>query len=311
MLALGGSALLLLRSVQVYFQSQLRFACYGATDVLHTLTRVSLVLVALRATLATPTALLGCYALAPLLIVAAFSRVLWLRADYHASPAKSRRHLLRFAGTAFVTIALSAVIGRLDLFMTQVAGNSVEAGLFGAAMVIALIPEMIGSYLTPVFSPRIIRWRQQGTLYSFYRSFQILLWIACAVGLAAALLFSGKIIPLVFPARFAGSSQIVQVLLPGAFAGLVTFPLTLSLLTFFAPRTFIVFDSISLPFLAGGYYLLAQSHGALGVAFLSSISRVVKMLYLQVVAIRVARRIGRQSIPASMSPALCPVPAGD
>jgi hypothetical protein len=74
------------------------------------------------------------------------------------------------------------------------------------------------------------------------------------------------------------------VLLPGALAALVSFPLTYTLLMFARPRFLFLMDACTAPILLIVYYWVVPAYGPVGAAFVTSASRVGKAGIAQAVA---------------------------
>lgn len=296
MLAIAVTALMYFRSLQVHHQSRLRFKSFGGLELVYTCTRVGLVLLVSSLGLATSVTLMACYAAAPLLPCLLQPKLALAGfAGFPLAQRASMRTLLRFTGVSFLTIGVGAIGGRMDLFLVGAGSNAVQAGLFSAALTIAMIPEMIGSYLAPVLSTRIMRWSDQGRLFGSYFRVQTILWAVGLLMVILGVLLVDNLAGSIFPARFAAAAGLMKILLPGAAGGFILFPATVSLLLFFSPRTLLFFDACTLPVLAVAYYYVAASHGAVGVAWLSSGARVAKLLFIQVAAFRIARRMDRDS----------------
>jgi hypothetical protein len=66
------------------------------------------------------------------------------------------------------------------------------------------------------------------------------------------------------------------------------FPLTLPFLLFVRPRFFFVMDCLSLPILLTLYIFAIKHHGALGAAWVTAASKVIKGLLAQIVAWKLA-----------------------
>lgn len=294
--AVAGGGLLLLRSVQVHLQLIRRFDLYGTADIAHTGGRVLLAGAIVAAGMATPASLLACYALAPLVVSAGFLGSGYRRASSAAwIDFPAWRELWRFTGVAIVTCGVGALVSRLDILILTSSGRAAEVGLFGVANTVALVPTLLGAYLSPIFAPRIAPLCRDGRFNAFYRSTQAALWIGGALLAAAGFLAAGVLIETILPIRYAGSAEIIRVLLPAGIAGFLIFPLTIHFLMFYAPRTFLALDALSLPALIPAYIWAARQHGALGVAWVTTVSTVLKAAVAQLIALRLATAIDRRA----------------
>ena len=274
---LGGTGLLMHRSVLVYFQLRERFAWYGAADLAHSAARSAFVALVLNAGHESPSTILGAYAAASwcvafaALAVLPFSR--WRVASISASEFQA---VTRTAWTALATTGVGALVARLDILLLGIIATSRETGILAAASTVALAPTWLGAYLAPVFTGRILPYCRERRLQRFFRDVQLgllaLAFFGTAVGVVAAPIVVGRLLP---PA-YAPASGVVPVLLLAGAAGFFTFPLVLHTLLFLSPRTYLVMDLVSLPVLIPLYLLAGHQAGALGVAWVTAGSAVLK-----------------------------------
>lgn len=279
-------SILLLRSVQTYFQVQHRFNWYGGADLVHNSLRYGVVAAALIAGSATPARLLATYALAPLvvcigLLVSAARDLLRTRANLNAAK-ELCRILLWFIPTALV----GGLTTRMDVFFVSSLAGVAEAGIFTAAQAMVMPAQLLGAYLAVVFGPRIMPQFENGSLGSFYRRFQgaaMLLSAACYVMVLVGITW---IAPILFPPVFQRSVPVLLILLPAALAAFINFPLTVSLLLFLKPKLVLAIDAMAVPILCSAYSWAIPRHGALGAAFVTTSYALVKTIFLQVTAWR-------------------------
>jgi O-antigen/teichoic acid export membrane protein len=308
-LTVAGTALLLLRSLQLYFQVRLRFLWFGATDLMYSTLRLLFMAAIVIAGQPSAAGFLAAYAVSPILVVSIFSLSLWKRLDW--SGARQRladgREVLRSSATILLTFGVSSLVSRLDLFLLAFRGNPVQLGLYGAALTIATIPEILGSYLAPVFLPRILPARMEGRFYSMFRHFHLIAFCCAGVMVMLTLLVAKPVLSIVLPLKYAKSIGLVQILLPATLVAATIFPLTLNFLMLTRPRVFLMVDLAAAPFMAIAFFWLAPSHGAVGVAWISAGFRVVKTIVVQTIAFRLAR-MDNQRAPTPPAEATLPAP---
>jgi O-antigen/teichoic acid export membrane protein len=287
MVALLG--LLLLRSVQTYFQVEHRFNWYGGADLAHNALRYGFVAIALITGFATPARLLAAYAIAPLVVcfcLLTFAARDLLRTKFSMSAASELcRVLLWFVPTALV----GGLTSRMDVFFVSSLAGVAEAGIFTAAQAIAMPAQMLGAYLAVVFGPRIMPKFEDGSLGGFYRRFQggiIIFSLACYVVALAGL---ASVAPILFPPAFQRSAAVLLILLPAALAAFINFPLTISLLLFLKPKLVLAIDAVAVPLLCLAYSWTIPRYGAAGAATITASYALVKTLVLQVTAWRLLR----------------------
>lgn len=284
MLALLG--ILLLRSVQTYFQVEHRFTWYGGADLAHNLLRYGFVAFALVAGFATPARLLATYAIAPFVVclgLLAFVAQDLLRTRISTSAATELCKVLLW----FVPTALAGgLTTRMDVFFVSSLAGVGEAGIFTAAQAVVMPAQLLGAYLAVVFGPRLMPQFEDGTLGTFYRRFQggiVLLSIACYLVSMGCIAW---ISPILFPPAFRRSTPVLKILLPAALAAFINFPLTISLVLFLKPKLVLAIDAVAVPILCLAYSWTIPRYGAAGAAAVTTSYALVKTLVLQVTAWR-------------------------
>ena len=101
-----------------------------------------------------------------------------------------------------------------------------------------------------------------------------------------------------FCARFAAAQNAILVLLPGALAGLATFPVTMTFLMFVRPRFLFTVDCLATPVVCLLYAYAIPRYGALGAAWVTSGSCLTRALVAQVAAWRwVQSKLANQGVP--------------
>lgn len=297
---MGG--LLMLRSALVHLQVESKFALYGGLDLLHNVLKFGGIALLLWSAQVSPGAVLALFVFAPvsvcLLSLATVDRDM-LRCV--PSPPRVLRELLDVVKWSLLTFSFGAAISRLDIFLLSMRSTMAEVGLFSGGQVFAIIPEFLGTYLGVVLHPRIMPYCHSGQFFAFFRRFQLASLACCGLLYLLAVLSAETIAPYVLPTAFAPSAKLFLILLPGALAGLVTFPLTIAFLMFVRPKFLFTMDCLAAPVIIGLYLYAIQHHGALGAAWVTSASRCLRAAVAQVVAWRWARRTaelyGATSVP--------------
>jgi O-antigen/teichoic acid export membrane protein len=279
--------LMLLRSAQTSLQIGRRFLSYGALELFQMSLKYGGIAALLIFGAAQPERVLLFYAVGPLL--AFFIWLIQARKNLRGAPPLSLagfRDLTLTVKWFVLTFGLGALLSRLDIFMVSSLSSISQAGIFGAAQTFALVPQLIGSYLALIYSPRVIPYLQTGNFSDFFRQFQTNMF---AVGILIFVLavpslnLFGKWI---LPGRFVAAQSAILVLLPGALAGLATFPVTVTLLMFVRPRFLFLVDCMAAPIVALLYMYVIPRYGALGAAWVTSSSCVTRAMIAQVTAWR-------------------------
>lgn len=282
-LGISTMGLLAFRSVQTHFQLDLRFRRFGFADLLQTAIRVSACVVVISAGLAAPASLVAAFGLAPFAVALLLGPGI-LREHHEPSPWFQRDLLVRVfrESAALMGIAcFSVLVFNQDMFFLATLRGPAQVGILRASYTIAFIPELLGTFLSQAIAPRIVPLMRAGQLPEFYRKFQLVAAVAGLLALAAGLLLADPIITRLFPASYHQSIRVIEILLPAGVASLIGYPLTLSLLIFRKPKVFLVVDAILAPFMAAGYYFAARSNGVEGVAWVTTIARLLKFIATQ------------------------------
>jgi O-antigen/teichoic acid export membrane protein len=300
---ISGIGLLVHRSALVYLQVRERFGLYAVVDLAHTLLRCGIVVALPSGAYVSAVAPLIAYAVAPWAVAAVVMATArgtasvrqWLVGpDDFAS-------LGRVAAITLATTGVGAVVARIDLLLIGAAGAAGEAGTFAAASTLALVPTWIGAYIAPALSARIMPSCAAGTMQSLLSDVQRLVLVLAAAGTALAVAIAPPLVQRLLPAAYAPAVPVLRVLLVSGAAGFVTFPLVLHTLLFLSPRTYLVMDLVSLPVLVPLYVVAARRGGALGVAWVTAASSIVKSCVAQYVAVVVVRRADAAAAPLALA----------
>ncbi len=295
MLAMAvGAGVLLLRSAFLNLQLQQRFAAYAGLELLVQALRVGGIAAVLlwfqasaqalmtMAALCTLTALLGAVWLV---------RPHWPRQD--PLPRREGRELGQTVRWMFLTFAFSALLTRADLLLLTQFSSLEQVGLFAAAQVFAQIPELLGTYLAVVVSPKVAPASHAGTLRALMSRVQgglLLLALLLLLAVPALLHFGAAWLP----HGYAGSVEVLMLLLAGSLAAMCAFPVAIPYLMFVKPDFIFKLDLYTLPLLLAAYYFAIPAAGAVGAAWVSGGARLLKLGLMQACAWNWAR----QGLPA-------------
>jgi hypothetical protein len=111
---------------------------------------------------------------------------------------------------------------------------------------------------------------EAGKLGPFFRRYHFSAFLACIVIYGIARLTLQVFAPTLLPHAFVRSQQVILILLPGAIAGFLIFPLTIPFLMFLRPRFLFAMDALALPFLLIAYRFAIPAHGITGAAWVTS-----------------------------------------
>ncbi len=287
-----GTGLLALRSVLVYLQLRESFGRYAAVDLTHTAVRwIGMLAAVTAAASASPITAIAAFAVAAWGVGGITLMALLVRHARSAShPAGSIAEMWRATVTALATTGVGAIVARLDLFVIGAVASASEAGIFGAAATLALAPTVLGAYLAPVFSARILPYCREQRMRPLLRDVQRGLVALAVAGVALGVIAGPYLIERLLPADYGNASAVLQVLVIAGAAGFVTFPLVLHTLLFLSPRTYLLMDLASIPLLVPAYVVAARESGAIGVAWVTALSSVAKAAIAQLSATAAVRR---------------------
>jgi O-antigen/teichoic acid export membrane protein len=298
--AIAGGGVLLIRSVQAYFQIRRRFAAYGVVDLVNTFVRTAFILTALAAGVRAAGPLVAAYVIAPTVILISLAGpALRLMSAGVWTDRAAWRAAVGFSAVAAATCSVGAIVARLDVIILAIASSPADVGLFGLASMAALMPALLGAYIAPALTPNIVPLARRGAFLPFFARIQTALIALAVVIVAASVMVLPSAVAWGLPVSYRPVTRVVEVMILSGVAGLVTFPMTLHFLLFFRPRFYVLMDLASLPLLIPAYSWAARHHGALGVAWVTAASNVIKAAIAQAAAVRLARALTPAGVVAA------------
>ncbi|MEO9895713.1 MAG: hypothetical protein ABJD13_03150 [Paracoccaceae bacterium] len=176
-------------------------------------------------------------------------------------------HMVRLGGWIGLAFVFSIVTGKLDLLMLAFLGSTKDAGLYAAAINLAIIAEFAGAFLLVVYYPNILRWYREGTLRRV-----LLQFLAAAVPLACVIGWVGvsnaqPIMETVFGTEFSASGPIFAVLLPLTLFMLTVQPVAAPFINLRAPHILCIIEGVGLIAIIAALLIFIPSHGAMGAAW--------------------------------------------
>ena len=288
---------LLIRSTQVHFQIEREFRPYGLTDLTSNGFCFGLLGALLVAEIYAPSAIVAVYAFVPIVLSVA---ILATRArPIVLVPASSvALHLLvRTLKWLLPTVIVGSVLSRMDLFFVSGFAGVNEAGIYSAAQVFALLPALLGLYMSAVFSPRVMPLWREGKLKPIYVRHQVGLVIVAVLGYLLTVLFLNRITGVLLPESFRRSNGVILALLPVGLSSFLSFPWTIPLLLYLRPKLLLLLDCVAVLALTPVFIAVARHGGAMGVAKLTSALMILRALIHQWLAwrtldLRTAEAIG-------------------
>jgi O-antigen/teichoic acid export membrane protein len=281
----------------MHFQIERRYPTFGLSDLFQNFIKFGGMAVALLIK-PSPQWVLGLYVIGPLAV--SLGMMLVFAGSFAASPFDwtVARELWKEIRMYAATTAVGSTVTRMDVFFVSTLGGAGQAGIFSAANTFAIIPQLLGMYMSIVFTPRIMTMWNEGRLAPVYKRFQFWLGVCCIVVLMAAQIGFPQIARWLLPVSFAQSVRVFLLLLPAALCSLLNFPWTVSLLLFFRPRALLAMDLAGLVILAFLYSVAVRTAGAMGAAVITSGFALVKSAAMQGLALRVLKTDQTVEAPA-------------
>lgn len=300
------TAMLLLRSAQVYVQTSGEFGRYGRIDVAHGTLRIAGIAFLILCNTVTPLTVLAVFTIAPLIPFASWAArhadviAAW-RPGLHVFP-----EIWRAIRWILLTFTLASMISRLDVVLVSKWGSLKDAGLYSAALVFAMVVQIAGSYVAVLLTPKVAPALADGTFGTLFRDVQLALYAAGAIGFLLFLVAWRMFGHIVLPPAYTQAGDITQILMIGAIAGFMTFPLTLTFVMFVRPRFLFLMDCATVPlFIAANYYAIPR-FGAVGAAVITAVANAGRALIVQVLAWRWSREFTSEQI-STVSPVASPL----
>jgi O-antigen/teichoic acid export membrane protein len=294
-------SILLIRSVQLFYQLRFRFKVTGALDLILSTLRATSIVAILSIGIRSGAALLAAHAacLASVALLFGARLAVFTPARVASGGRRMMRGLFSAVGPAFTSFAVGAIVARLDLLLVSARGNAAEVGYYTAALTLIAIPEVVASYLAPVLLPRIGAYRTAGIFAAF---FQKVLMAVVLLMLAVWLVSLGLHEPVfrhLYSVQFLPALRIQQFLLPGALATASIMPLTLNFVMITNPRAFLAADIAVAIVLSAIYSMFSLSVESLALAV--SALRLVKAGAIHGYALWLARSESINVRPAERS----------
>ncbi|MFO1039735.1 MAG: hypothetical protein U1E45_23075 [Geminicoccaceae bacterium] len=259
--------LLTLRSLLLRLQLSGRFRAYGAVDLAHTTLRYGAGATVVLLAHATPSALLACFAAAPLVLVAGTAPRLGLGSTDRALPrGQDLIDLGHMAGWLLLTTCLGLLIAKLDVLSLATSASLDQLGIYAAGQLIASVPELLGAYVAVVTTPMLDRWARARRLGSSFRSLQLVLLAGAVAGCLVGLLLLRLVGDVLLPSDYARAIPVTLILLPGAAGAFAAVPIALPLVLFLRRRLLFGIDLLLLPVILAAYLLVVPRFGVPGAA---------------------------------------------
>ena len=193
-------------------------------------------------------------------------------------------------------VALSALGGRLDVWLVGLLGGTHEAGLYALAAQLCAGVGVITQALVTTFLPAVSRFTEAHEIERFIRR-----WLRCLplalIALAVAWPTAGPLIGLVFGEAYAGSAMVFNVLFAAVLMTLVGAPLMLLMFSFGEARILALGSLLQLALRVALALPAVPRGGALGLALADVASRILAMAFVGYFIWTALRRRRAQVMP--------------
>jgi O-antigen/teichoic acid export membrane protein len=200
--------------------------------------------------------------------------------------------LLRFGAWSSLANACFMLMAYVPVpVLTQVRGAA-EGGLYSAAVTLLLL---IDQYTASLLTAKLVRTSRIDTLAGLKQFMRHLGLRLSAMGALLCLLFplSSGIVNGIFGEAYAGASPVMQALLPGFIATLVSHPLYLVLYAMNKPQSYAISGVVALATFAVFAVWLLPGHGMLGMAWATSVARAFQAIMIVGMVVFALRRGAR------------------
>ncbi len=183
---------------------------------------------------------------------------------------------------------LAAANERVDVLLVYNFSGASFAGLYSAALTLALIPDILGGCLSTLIQPRIMLMHERGTFIRSLRQFLSISLPVCGAGFVLAILLAEPIFGALLGPKYVASAPAFYWLLAGTLFWLAVTPLPMNLVAVAMPRRMVFITIAQSAIVAGGGILLLPRLGWIGMAQAIFVMRVVVALLILATARKIA-----------------------
>ncbi len=274
--ALGFWSMTMLKSVSTYFQANEKFRSYLLAELSNTVLKFIGVLTLLYLGTMTALSALSVFTLIPLIVFLMVVKMVPPRFFWTKEvDRETLSYILNFNKWVILSFALSAIYGRLDVFILGLMRDAGDVGLYSAAFNLGMLPEIAVSFVVIVLYPKIISYYRKGVLKEYFKKSIALTLPVCILAVILSYLLARPVIELFYTETYAESVPIFQIIIIGYIMGWLVLPLAAPLIMMVRPRLFVLIELVNLMLISTGYYLAVPLYGPIGAAYVSMLTRIV------------------------------------
>ena len=289
------------RATLIVLQAEQRFVAFVAFEgTLHVMRLAAVTALWATGTMSVEWAI-GSYAAASVLAACGgvFLLPRGLLARLHTGWSEARELLAAIKWT-LPGMVVASLNERFDLFLVGAWSGPEAAGLYGAMLTLALVPDLVTGCLTSLMQPRIVQLLEGGRFGATLRTFLMIGVPVCALSLLVAIPLAAPVIGLVLgPTYLAGVPAFLWVL-AGTLFWLAVAPLPLTLLAVVVPSRVVVLTLVQSSLLLLLGMLLLPTLGIIGMAQTVCAVRIVVALGALAASLRLAATPPSDSLAPAM-----------
>lgn len=198
--------------------------------------------------------------------------------------------IFHYAKWMSLALVVAALYERLDLFLVSSFHGAGEAGLYSGLLSLAMIPEVVGSFISTILQPRVVGLYRDGGFKSFQRSvMKVFAQLGVVAGLII-LLFGEHIVSWTLGKNYLEAIWAFKLLSIGLLFWLVVTPLSMALVALVTPKSILKVTTGQLILMLVGGFLLVPAYGYTGAAALIFIVRILIAIWLLLMANRILKK---------------------
>ena len=293
------------RSVLVVLQASERFRSFLLLEALVQIGRFTAVLLLWANDLMRVDLVLACYAAIPFAVALAcltlLPKELLQSVRFHRRDLNDLLHYLKWMIPAMM---LAAVTERLDIFLVYSYTGAEAAGLYGALLTLALMPDIVAGCFSTILQPRIVRLQASGLFAQTVRHFLTFSIPICGLAFLVSLALAEPVVAVVLGERYVPAVPAFHWLLAGTLFWLAVTPLPMTLVGILAPRRIVFLTLVQTVILLVGGFTLLPWFGLVGMAQTVFAMRVLIALVLLATARKMtgALRTRAAELPGPVRP---------
>jgi O-antigen/teichoic acid export membrane protein len=202
--------------------------------------------------------------------------------------------VFNFSRWVMLSFGISAIHSRLDVLMLGHFRENAEVGIYSASLTLGLGIELVATFASTVFYPKILPLQASGELGRFFYRVLFLSLPIVAFGIVAAYVVSGPLISALYGPEYSASIPILRLHAAGYLIWWIVFPLSCPILFMMRPQWMVAVDLFTLVLIGIGNLYFIPAIGALGAAVVFAGAKLLVACVILALATMVVRTPGEQ-----------------